>query len=372
IGTVSASGSASLLDYLKNNPPTASSSSTDWSRKILAITAANQNPYSFNGTDYINGLSGFYTNNQIGNVSADNDDMFAVLAFVAGNMDKTNAILTDTVTFILNHQHADGGFSYATDPSTESDIDDTAAAIMALQAAKTHGVSLNGLDSGLTNAQNYMLSHQNSDGGFAYDPNPATSFDTSSNISTTSWVMMALSALNAQSTSAYTNAQGFILTEQQPDGSFPYEAIYPPGDTFDSSYAIDALTETTWPLHIFAGTLPTVSPTVVQNSPTPTPTLIPSDTSANNSPTNTPTPTPSEKATQPTVISTTQSTFTTTDTAVSPTDEALSPTQAVLGAKTTQTNTNKNSLPLPQMFLGFGIVSLSGYGVHLFLKFKKH
>lgn len=284
----------SLMQYLQANPPTTFLSANDWARRILAVTATEQNPYDFTGLDLVSGLKINYVNNQLGSITAVNDDVFGLLALLSAKESVSSTIVTDTTSFILSHQHTDGGFSYSTDTTITSDIDDTAAAIMALVAARNQGVAISSLQSAIDNAKEYILAHQNSDGGFAYDPNPATSWDTSSNVSTTSWVVMALSSLGMANDANFTKAQAYLIATQQSDGSFPYQSVFPPGDTFDTSYAVIALTGSFWPIHTFAGSVPNAtqssafipSPTPTSTpTPTPTPTLIVIANTTNNSPT---------------------------------------------------------------------------------------
>ncbi|MFA6081036.1 MAG: prenyltransferase/squalene oxidase repeat-containing protein [Patescibacteria group bacterium] len=304
LSTVSTASGQTLDFYLRNNSPATNNSSTDWSRRILAVTADNQNPYDYSGVNLVDGLKTYYKNNQIGNETAINDDIFGLLALVAGRESTSSAIMIDTASFIISHQHTDGSFSYSSDPSVGGDIDDTASAIISLTAVKTQGVSISNLQTATDKAKNYLLSHQNVDGGFAYDPDPSTSWDTTSNVSTTSWVVMALAALRMNNDASFVNAQNYLLSTQQSDGSFPYQPAYPPGDTFDTSYVITALKGVFWPIKIFSGTIPascmdqkclvpTISPTSTSTN-TPTPIPIPTSTPQ---PTTAPTSTPKPTAT---------------------------------------------------------------------------
>ncbi len=359
ISTISTASGQTLDFYLRNNPPATNNSSTDWSRRILAVTADNQNPYDYSGVNLVDGLKTYYKNNQIGNETAINDDIFGLLALVASRESSSSAIMTDTTSFIISHQHTDGSFSYSSDLSVGGDIDDTASSIISLVAAKTQGVDVANLQTAIDNAKNYLLSHQNADGGFAYDPDPGTSWDTTSNVSTTSWVVMALAALGMSGDVSFINAQNYLLSTQQPDGSFPYQPIYPPGDTFDTSYVITALKDVFWPIRIFSGNIPTVTPTI-----TPTPTSTPMPTST---PTPTPTTTPTPTSTpQPKTapISTPKPTSTPipnkllqpTLSAVVLTKADPIPTEKILGI---QTQTTNKKIPIQTIiFFGLGVLSL--------------
>jgi len=374
ISTVFTTNGQTLEFYLQNNSPVLTGPSTDWSRRILAVTAANLNPYNFSGINLVDGLKTFYRNNQIGNETAVNDDVFGLLALIASRESTSSAIITDTASFIISHQHPDGSFSYSSNSSVNGDIDDTASSIISLISAKTQGVNVPDLQLSIDNAKSYLLAHQNTDGGFAYDPDPITSWDTTSNVSTTAWVTMALAALGMNNYSSFANAQNYLLSTQQSDGSFPYQPIYPPGDTFDTSYVITALEGVFWPIKIFSGTIPTITPTITPTStPTPTPTATP---------TNTPTPTPTatsvststpQPTSTPAPTATPEPTSTPTPTSVlidSTNSTQLRPILTefptpgqILGSKTSETKSvdqqpNKKISILAIIFLGLGILSL--------------
>ncbi len=263
-------GGTSLLDYLQANPPTASSPATDWEKGILAITASGANPYNFGGTNYVAQLETYHTGSQLGSVTQVNDDVFGLLALVSAGTGASNTTKQDTLNFILAHQNADGGFSWST--TGTSDVDDTAAALQTLVAVQNNGVSAPTLSTAITNATNFVLAAKNSDGGFPYSKG-----DTS-NASTTSWVVMALSALG-NTGADNTNAKTYLRGNQEENGSFKWQSGST-GETFTSSYAIQALTGKFWPVKIYVGApTPTVTPTSVPTgTPTPSPTNTPTRT----------------------------------------------------------------------------------------------
>jgi prenyltransferase beta subunit len=380
LNTVATTAGQTLISYLQANPPSAGGSSTDWSRRILTVTSVNQNPYSFGGVNLVSGLKNYYNNHQIGNVAADNDDMFALMALLSSGEGTQSAIVADTTAFVISHQHADGGFSYATDPTTGSDIDDSAAGVMALILAKNQGVNNADLPKAVDNAVSYICSHQNPDGGFAYDPNPGTSWDTTSNVSTTSWVVMAFLA-SGKKDDHYQNAQNYLMSSQQADGSFPYQSIYPPGDTFDTSYALIALAEKYLPVNIYSGIVllseetqpseipPPISATV---SPEITETVIPTPTEKP-APTVTPTVTPEPSPTT-TPIPAVSPTAVPEDIAVNnadPTADLPAPTSAVLGTETDKTDAAAKH-PVPVMSLVFGSLGMLFLAVSAGKKFLMH
>lgn len=263
--TVSKDGS-SLLDYLAANPPAADSVATDWERAVLAITASGENPSNFGGIDYIGKLETYHNNSQLGSVVQVNDDIFGLLALVSAGSDALGLAKQDALAFILSHQNSDGGFSWSV--TGTSDVDDTAAALQALVASQNAGMSAPALPGAITNAKNFILRAKNSDGGFPYVKGDL------SNTATTSWVIMALNSLGVTGQDV-TNAKSFVRRSQEENGSFRWQSSSD-GETFTSSYAVLALTGKFWPVNVFAGISPTPGPTgTIVPSPTAVPTGMP-------------------------------------------------------------------------------------------------
>ena len=121
-----------IVDYLATNAGSASSAN-DYSRMILAIAAASEDPTNFGGRNFLSLLEATYDGSQIGDSSLLNDDFWGIMALVAAGEDPASAIIQDSVSFILTNQNGDGGWSWGVGQA--SDVDDTAAAIMALIAA---------------------------------------------------------------------------------------------------------------------------------------------------------------------------------------------------------------------------------------------
>lgn len=280
-------GGSSLLDYLKNNQPTAGASATEWEREILAITATGQNPFNFGGKNYVLALEALANNSQIGDPNLINDDMFGLLALISSGNGSISQIKQDALNFILANQSPGGGFGWS--KTSGPDIDTTAAAIQALKAAQDTGIEHNSLASAINSARAYLLSGQNSDGGFGYLPGET------SNGSTTAWALMALSALG-ESGGPVQKAKDYLIKTQEENGSFKWQGAFP-GDTFTSSYAVLALEGEYWPVKIFEGPAPSPSPSP-SVSPSPSPSAIPSPSAAPSStPSVAPSASPSPSAT---------------------------------------------------------------------------
>ncbi len=173
-------------------------------------------------------LSSHISNGQFGSDTQLNDDFWGLLA--AGAVNKAGDF--DSVKdFILSHQNADGGWSWAS--TGPSDSNDTAAAIMALVEA---GVGAS--DPAMVNALAYLQTTQKADGGFAYDVSASSSDGAS-----TAWVIAALNKLDIDTDLTFLNSL------QQNDGSF----LWLPGDTQGSAmvtpYALLANLDKSYPVN---------------------------------------------------------------------------------------------------------------------------
>lgn len=202
---------------------------------LLALSAVNSE-------DYVSIRSLFATlnnnlnNGQFGADTQLNDDFWALLA--AGSVNKASDF-SSVKDFIISHQNADGGWSWAT--TGTSDSNDTAAAIMALIEA---GVTSN--DAVIINALNYLHTTQKTDGGFAYD---ATA---SSDGASTAWVIAALNKLDvdlATWNQGENTPLSFLNSLQQVDGSFLWLASDTQGSSMVTAYALLAILDKSYPVN---------------------------------------------------------------------------------------------------------------------------
>jgi hypothetical protein len=150
----------SIVDYLEANAASASEANA-YSKMIMAAAAAGQDPTDFGGRDFVALLEAEHNNNQIGDDTLLNDDFWGVLALIAAGGDPaTSDAIQDSVAFILANQSAtDGGWSWGV--GQDSDVDDTAAAIMALIAAGQSASS-----TAISNGLEYIAGMQMDNGGF--------------------------------------------------------------------------------------------------------------------------------------------------------------------------------------------------------------
>ncbi|MCP6718792.1 MAG: hypothetical protein KJI71_00990 [Patescibacteria group bacterium] len=218
------------LNHLRS-VPSDQKSTTAYAKYILALVAAGNNPTNFGDENYVEKLKSYYQEDQFGNTNLINDDIWAILAL--GSVGQENlSIVQKSKDYVLNHQNLDGGWSYDISISS-SDTNDTAAAIMALLEA---GVSDSSL--AIQNAVSYLKSGQNSDGGFPY-----TSGSISDSCSD-SWVISSIYKLGQVPTDLNwtkdgKNALDHLKSLQDEDGGSWWQST---GDNkFCSAYALTAL-----------------------------------------------------------------------------------------------------------------------------------
>lgn len=212
-------GGNSIIDYLAANAGDASSS-TDYSRMILAITASGEDPTDFGGSDFVSLLEGTYDDvtQQIGDAASLNDDAFGVMALVAAGHSQSSQIVADSVSFILASQNGDGGWGYTV--GSDSDVDMTSAVTMALMAAGELASS-----APIISALAYIKSTQQDSGGFL-------SWG-STNAETDSWAINGLVACGEDPNGAGWNSTADntpvddLLTYQQPGGEFYFQGGVP-------------------------------------------------------------------------------------------------------------------------------------------------
>jgi len=163
----------SIVDYLAANAASATAANA-YSKMIMAAVAAGEDPTDFGGRDFVALLEAEHNNNQIGDDTQLNDDFWGVMALIAAGQDPaTSTVIQNGVAFILANQSEDGGWSWGVGPEATSDVDDTAAAIMALIAAG-QSPSSTAIGDGL----DYIKGTQQENGGF--DSWGSTNADTNS------------------------------------------------------------------------------------------------------------------------------------------------------------------------------------------------
>ncbi|MEM3018497.1 MAG: prenyltransferase/squalene oxidase repeat-containing protein, partial [Candidatus Bathyarchaeia archaeon] len=236
-GKWSQPGGITLTQYLKNNIASLTSCS-DYSRFILSMVTAGEDPKNVNGIDLVARLESFYTGGQFGDPSLLNDDFWAIIALISAGRYKTDEKIQSAVNFLKTNQHGSGGWSYDVAAVYGPDVDSTAAAIMALISAGEPATSTS-----ITNGLIYMKSKQDSSGGF--NGGWGTSAETDS------WAIQAIISAGQDPTGPAWEHSGKtpvddLLTFQNQDGGFrDYTGS---SSEWTTSYAISALVGKPYPI----------------------------------------------------------------------------------------------------------------------------
>ncbi|OGH87646.1 MAG: hypothetical protein A3J93_03955 [Candidatus Magasanikbacteria bacterium RIFOXYC2_FULL_42_28] len=237
----------SLLDYETNynlDDPSDLNPCASYPRHVLALlsTGVSASDVAIQGLkDKM--LTVCYQNNLYG-LNGINDDVFGLIALLALDTNQTEPIIQDIVSTTLSWQSENGAFSVPWG-GTGSDI--TGATINALQFAKTKGIEIH--DEIFNKAKNYLKSKQLMDGGW-------NDYGESSDIITTSWILMGINALgenqNEWFNSAGKNPWHPLINQLSPEGR--YISAYPapndptPTDWFGLQNAVPALAGKFWPI----------------------------------------------------------------------------------------------------------------------------
>ncbi len=237
----------SLLEYEKKynlDDPSDLNSCATYPRHILALLSAGVEKDDEAMLGLKNKIiNDCYTDNKYG-LNGINDDVFALISLLALDINPAENIVRDMVSNIKDWQLENGAFSWPDwmDPTQKTAGDDiTGVSINALKYAQNKGVEIE--NEIINNAKDYLKNTQQTDGGWGYG---------STDIMTTSWVLMGINALRE------TQNDWFNTTGQNPwyplvnnlneDGY--YESAWVPGtaDWFALKHAVPALAGKSWPI----------------------------------------------------------------------------------------------------------------------------
>ena len=221
------SAKINLRNYLLSASPTLTSI-TDYERHAMALMALGIDPYTGTSKDYITPIVKAFDGTQVGDVSLDNDDIFAIFPLLHAGYGANDMIIQKTATFILSRQKPNG--------SWDESPDMTAAAIQALGPLYT----IPGLNAALGKAAGYLLATQRAEGGWG-------------SVDSTSWVQTAINGIieahtpDFETESAWTSTSGYYPTDalrvaQQPDGGM----LSPTDRVWSTAYAVVAASGKSW------------------------------------------------------------------------------------------------------------------------------
>lgn len=223
-GDVTGNSRDSLTAHLASRDTIISSLLTDNERRAMALLALGENPYSFNGVNYIGAIVGAFGGAQFGDTDLVNDDIFALIPLANAGYTEDDEAIVKSVAFLISEQNEDG--------SWVGSVDVTAAAIQALKLFD----DLGDVDETISKAEDYLKNAQGTDGGWG-------------NISSTSWAIQAESALNASWRKNGKNGLDYLAAQQINANN--NSAVLGVNETpeniiWATSYAIAAASGKTW------------------------------------------------------------------------------------------------------------------------------
>ncbi len=251
----------SVVDYLRNNASLLSGEfnlGTAYGRVVLAIIAAGENPSAFGsgdptyapGGDYLSKLKELHNGTQFtdgfGSEDLLNDDFWGLIAIIAAREPRSSSLVSTTITFIKDNQAEDGGWCWGTASNpwySGSDVDDTAAAIMALVAAgENPGSAI--VNDGLA----YMHEQQDISGGFL-------SWG-AANLGSTNMAVPAIKSAMRNPLSSYwtpgtVNPVDYILGFQETEGSFFDPGAWTPAREKNTANSIVSLVGKSYPVRYY-------------------------------------------------------------------------------------------------------------------------
>ena len=208
-----------LLAYLSSHNEI-SSLLTDNERRAMALLALDENPYAFNGINYIKAITDSFDGAQFGDENLVNDDIFALIPLANAGYDEDDEIITEAVTFIISKQKANG--------SWEESVDVTSAGIQALKSFD----AVAGVSEALSESEDYLVNEQENAGGWE------------DSVFSTSWAMQAMNALNESWEKNGNTPEEYLASKQEADGGL--EGIDLNSRIWATSYAISAASGKTW------------------------------------------------------------------------------------------------------------------------------
>jgi hypothetical protein len=209
----SESAKSALRGYLSSHAQV-STLLTDNERRAMALLSLGENPYSFNGANYISPIVTSFDGMQFGDASLVNDDIFALLPLSASGYSSNDEIIAKDIQFLISKQKPNG--------SWEESVDLTAAAIQALRA-------YNVAPEAITKANTYLQNSQQTDGGFG-------------SVYSTSWAMQA----GASWTKNGKTPMDYLVVTQAIDGAAISQSESINNRVWATSYAIPAVLGKSW------------------------------------------------------------------------------------------------------------------------------
>lgn len=163
---------AKVKEYLLTDPNFSGGLNpvSDLARRSMALMSLGINPYNGTKTNFIQKIVDSFDGTQFGDNTLYNDDIFALFPLLKAGYQSTDSMITKDVQFILSKQKTNGSWD---------GIDLTVATVQALSQL----TSIDGVNTALNNAKQYLQTNQGTDGGFG-------------SIESTAWAIQGIHSLN--------------------------------------------------------------------------------------------------------------------------------------------------------------------------------
>ncbi len=203
----------------------------DVERTILALHACGASSYSLGGRNLLGELlSGRSHDGSFGDQV--NLTTFAIFAQRAAGHTAHYSVITSAARWIEHQQDSDGGFGFATRGS-DSDVDDTAAALQGLIDAEARDTRL------LGRVLAFLVRAQNPDGGYPQQPGGE------SNAQSTAWAVQGLIAAGRDPNGVHRDGSrspiGYLESLIAPNGSVRYSRTSTQSPVWVTAQALTAL-----------------------------------------------------------------------------------------------------------------------------------
>jgi hypothetical protein len=180
--------------------------------------------HDWNGEDVAQRLRAGFDGTQSGDPALLNDDLFAGLALLADGASGSDPQVAAVVDLLVRNQGEDGGWGYAV--GGRSSVDTTAMALLFLHRSGTADAPTLRVSGAVTRGTDYILSAQDpATQGFAETPGAEPNCDS------TAWALRVLDVHGSE-------AWDYLLALQGSDGGFSYK----PGQASNALCTVEAVT----------------------------------------------------------------------------------------------------------------------------------
>lgn len=211
---------SSVVNYLQSKS-NIKNSATDNQRRAMALLALGENPYDFDGKNYIEAIVKEFDGTQIGEKSLVNDDIFGLIVLQEAGYTQQDIEIQKTISFIIGKQNGNG--------SWENSVDLTSAAIQALDSFR----SVSGVSSVISKAKGYLKNNQQADGGWG-------------NVYATTWALQAMNVLSENWEKEGNSPEEYLSKSQEEDGGLLSSSETERNRIWATSYAIPAILGMSW------------------------------------------------------------------------------------------------------------------------------